>query len=361
MEAGGDPEYSIEADTVDLTMLPVEDKPVSDISDDPMTGAPSDRWSIVRRTLVVLGWIVVAVLALFALLRIVAWDSLEPLIVVNAITLIVYLPAWIVALAAALGRRWLLMGTALLVVAAQIAFVAPEFLAASPLPHWVRGAPIVRLFDANIDKSLVIAPGYVRAIQSFHPDVITFEEFTPQALESLAASGILQAFPYRCAAPAPGATGFLGNCQYQAVVTPNLYAPYMVAATLTTPAGPVSLRLVHTLAPFPFASREWREALAAVDSSIRSSGTGRMLMTGDFNATWGNRGFVTLLGDGLTDGAAARGQALDMTWPNGAVVPPFVAIDHVLTGASLAVVNIATGTGFGSDHHYLTAEVAVRK
>ncbi len=26
-----------------------------------------------------------------------------------------------------------------------------------------------------------------------------------------------------------------------------------------------------------------------------------------------------------------------MTWPNGAIVPPFVRIDHVLTGAHLAV------------------------
>jgi endonuclease/exonuclease/phosphatase (EEP) superfamily protein YafD len=198
--------------------------------------------------------------------------------------------------------------------------------------------------------------------------VITFEEFTPQALGSLTASGILRSFPYQCSAPAPGATGFfvasrwqLSNCQFRAVITRHFYAPYMVEATLTTPGGPVSLRLVHTLAPFPFASSVWKKALAGVNSSIRSSGTGRMLMTGDFNATWGNRSFVTLLGDGLTDGAAARGQALDMTWPNGAIVPPFVAIDHVLTGASLAVVNLATGTGFGSDHHYLTAEVAVRR
>ncbi len=70
---------------------------------------------------------------------------------------------------------------------------------------------------------------------------------------------------------------------------------------------------------------------------------------------------MTLLGDGLTDGAAARGQALDMTWPDGAPVPPFVRIDHVLTGANLAVVKIDSGSAFGRrSHHYLTADVAVR-
>jgi endonuclease/exonuclease/phosphatase (EEP) superfamily protein YafD len=349
-------------------VLPVEDEAVSDASVGTPIRAPYDRWKVVRWALLLLGWAVVAVLALLALLRIVAWDSLEPLIVVNSISLIVYLPAWIVAVGAALGRQWLLMSAAIVVVAAQIAFVAPEFLAATPLPRWVPGTPIVRLFDANIDKNVTFDPGYVRAIQSFHPDVITFEEFTASALDSLTASGLLRSFPYQCSAPAPGATGFfvasrwrLSDCQYRSV-SPNLDPmPYMVEATLSTPGGSVALRLVHTLAPFPFAAREWRQALAAVDRSIRKSGTDRMLMAGDFNATWGNRGFVTLLGDGLTDGAAARGQALQMTWPNGAVVPPFVAIDHVLTGPSLAVVKIDSGTGFGSDHHYLTAEVAVRR
>ena len=83
-------------------------------------------------------------------------------------------------------------------------------------------------------------------------------------------------------------------------------------------------------------------------------------MVGDFNATWDNSGFVALLHRGLTDGAAARGGASGMTWPNGAVVPPFVGIDHVLTGARLAVTKIASEPGFGSDHRYLVATVAIR-
>jgi len=86
-----------------------------------------------------------------------------------------------------------------------------------------------------------------------------------------------------------------------------------------------------------------------------------MLMVGDFNASWGNAGFAALLADGLTDGAAARGEATDMTWPNGAVVPPFLRIDHVLTGARLTVTQIAAEPGFGSDHRYLIATVAIRR
>jgi endonuclease/exonuclease/phosphatase (EEP) superfamily protein YafD len=324
--------------------------------------------AVVRIGLLVVGWLIVAVLGIIALLRLVAWDSAEPLIVLDALSLIVYLPAWGVAAGALIARRWWLAGAAAAIVTAQLAFVVPELSAAAPLPAWAGHAPLVRVFDANVDKSLNFKAGYVRAIEQDRPDIVTLEEFTPSALQSMVASGVLESFPYRCVAPAYGADGFLiasrlrlTGCRVQIEIWDgNVWTPYMVEATLWSPGGPVSLRLVHTLAPFPAYWREWSAALAAVDRSVRARGASNMLMVGDLNATWGNRGFVTLLHDGLTDTAAARGEATGMTWPNGAVVPPFLRIDHVLTGARLAVTQIAALPGFGSDHRYLVATVAIR-
>jgi hypothetical protein len=57
-----------------------------------------------------------------------------------------------------------------------------------------------------VDKSRSFQAGYVRTIERDHPDLITLEEFTPPALQSMAASGVLADFPYRCAAPAYGPT-----------------------------------------------------------------------------------------------------------------------------------------------------------
>ena len=58
-----------------------------------------------RVGLLVVGWLIVAVLGLVALLRLVAWDSIEPLIVLDALTPIVYLPAWVVAIGALIVRH----------------------------------------------------------------------------------------------------------------------------------------------------------------------------------------------------------------------------------------------------------------
>ncbi len=323
--------------------------------------------SVVGVSLVTAGWLIVAVLGLVALLRLAAWDSAEPLIVLNALTPIVYLPAWVVTAGALITRHWWLAAAAALIVAAQLVFAVPELSAAAPVPAWARHAPVVRVFDANVDQSLDFKAGYVRAIEQDRPDLVTLEEFTPSALQSMVASGVLASFPYRYVAPTIGATGFLiasrlrlTGCQVLSVPWDGTTMQYMVMATLWSPGGPVALRLVHTLAPLPRYWREWSAALAAVGQSVRASGTGTMLMVGDFNATWGNSGFVALLHDGLTDGAAARGEATGMTWPNGAVVPPLIRIDHVLTGARLAVVEIAAKPGFGSDHRYLVATVAIR-
>ena len=134
------------------------------------------------------------------------------------------------------------------------------------------------------------------------------------------ASSVLASFPYRCVAPAYGATGFLiasrlrlTGCRVETVWWHGYRTPDMVQSTLWTPGGPVALRLVHTLAPLPAYWREWKMALAAVDRSVRANGSSRMLMIGDFNATWGNSGFAALLHDGLIDGAAVgQGSRYDM-------------------------------------------------
>ena len=157
----------------------------------------------VRAGLLAVGWLIVAVLGLAAVLRLVAWDSVQPLVVLDALTLVVYLPAWVVAAGALIARRWRLTAAAAVIVAAQLAFVLPELLAAVPVPTWARHAPAMRVFDANIDQSLRFQTGYVRAIEQDRPDLVTLEEFTPSALQAMVASGVLAGFPYRCAAPAP--------------------------------------------------------------------------------------------------------------------------------------------------------------
>jgi endonuclease/exonuclease/phosphatase (EEP) superfamily protein YafD len=325
------------------------------------------RWMLLASS-----WLVVAAVAAVTVQRVVAWDTAVSVLVwADAVGWLVAIPVLPVAIGGAVARRWWLVGAASALVVAQVALTVPELAAGTSLPSWAVGAPTVRLVDANLDKASTVRPAYLRAIRRERPDLLAFEEFTPAAGAFAGRLGYGRIYPYVCAAPAFGVSGFalasrwpLTGCHMVTVPGEALSGGRITAfaaATVDTPYGALPVRVVHPVAPLPGSAGTWHAALVALGRSVRQAGARRMLVVGDFNATWGSAGFRALLGDGLVDAAAARGHPFDATWPNGAIVPPFLRIDHVLTGTGLAVTTIASHAGDGSDHRFLTATVAIRR
>jgi endonuclease/exonuclease/phosphatase (EEP) superfamily protein YafD len=314
----------------------------------------------------VICWVIVIALAIVALLRIVAWDVFEPFAVFNALTAFAYLPAWVVLVVAAVGRRAFLAGAALLVVLAQIAFLYPELSAAQPVPGWAAAAPSLRLLDANVYQGNPSMAGYADEIAAVRPQLVTMEEASPVDVARLARAGALADLPYRVEIKRydPGAFFIASHYPLSGanVVYYSAGLPLIVEATVELPSGPQPLWVVHTIAPLQVSFSEWKGELALIDRLLRSRGAGGLLVVGDFNSTWGNRGFRDILAAGLSDGAAARGVAFEMTWSQTKpIVPPLVRIDHVLTGAGLVVTQIRTENGPGSDHRDLIATVALHR
>src|SRR5947209_6031698 len=147
--------------------------------------------------LVAAGWVAVVPLLAVALARVVAWDDRSTLVALNALTPLLYLPAWPVALGAGLGGRWWLLAAALVVVVAHVAFVAPELAARDALPASVASAPAVRLFDANVLVGNKDVAGYAAEISRARPDVVVLQEATPAFVAALDATGVLAELPNR--------------------------------------------------------------------------------------------------------------------------------------------------------------------
>ncbi len=309
------------------------------------------------------GWVVVAALALVAVMRLFAWDRFYPFAILDTVTLFVYLPAWVVVVVAAVGRRFVLAAAALVVVVLQVVFLLPELTAAQPVPPWATRVPAVRLMDANVSIFNHSMDGYAAQIEQTRPDLLTLEEATPRQVGQLQRSGSLEALPYRFEVYRGDQKAFLVASRYPLSDTRVVYfesAPLVVQVVVRLPSGNRSLWVVHTSAPLPNAFGQWQGQLAAIARYVRARGPRGLLLVGDFNATWGNKGFKTILDAGLTDAAAARGHALDMTWTQSAPpLPPVARIDHVLTGPGLAVTQIDTEPGPGSDHRDLHATIAI--
>ena len=315
--------------------------------------------------LTVVLWVIVAALLVAVAMRIFAWDRFEPFAIVNDLTLFVYLPAWIVAVVALVGRRFALAAAALVVVVAQVVLLLPEWTAAGPVPSWAADAPTIRLFDANVYFNNSSMSGYADEIKSYRPQLVTMEEAVPPLVNELRSDGGLAGLPNTVQIKQYDPFAFLIASKYPLtdVHVVTLYGlPLIVQTTIQLPSGPQALWVVHTIAPvhgsFSTGRANWPRSTGWCGPGARPG----LLLVGDFNATWGSRGFRTILDGGMADGAAARGHPLQMTWSQiEHPLPPFVRIDHVLTGPGVAVTQISTGPGPGSDHRDVRATVAVHQ
>lgn len=308
------------------------------------------------------GWLVLAPLAAVALARYLAWDSRSVLVGLNTVSSTLYLPAWPLAVAAAVRRHRALTGAAGLLVVAHLSFALPELLAAEAVPEAARTAPTFRVFSANVFAPNRDVGGFATEIRRHRPDVVVLQEATPAFLAALEETGALSDLPHRVTVPRPDPFAAAVASRWPLAdddVVSVRGRPILVRATVEFGGVPIRVFAVHAVAPFGGAREEWVENLEALATAVRAE-TRPVLLAGDFNATWGHRYFRRLLDLGLVDAAAARGGAYRMTWPSdGRILPPLARIDHVLTTEGLVVPTISTGVGRGSDHRPLIADVAL--
>ena len=281
----------------------------------------------------------------------------------NALTPVLYLPAWVVAVAAGLARRWALFGLAVAVAAAHAAFVLPELAAAEPVPAEARSAPTLRLFSANVFAANRDVAGYAEEIAAADPDVLALQEATPAFLAGLEATGVLAGLPHRITVDRddPFAAALLSRWPLRNDDVVSVRGrPVLIRATVEPADVPIRVYAAHAVSPIGFGGRaEWVADLRAFAAAVAAERL-PVLLAGDLNATWGHRAFRDLLDAGLEDGAAARSRPFRMTWPrHRRLLPPLARIDHVLTTEPLVVVRISSGVGRGSDHRPLRADVAL--
>jgi endonuclease/exonuclease/phosphatase (EEP) superfamily protein YafD len=315
------------------------------------------------RLVYLVGWALVVFLGIAVLARLVAWDRYHLFAVLDAFTLFLYLPAWLVGVVGAIRKRWILATGALAVVIAQVLFLLPELTAATPLPPAARQAKTLRLFDANVHNGNPTMAGYIPQIRRFRPDLVTLENTSPHDIAQMKAAGVLRFLTHRIEVDNGGIRGTFIASRYPlgaAAVSSFLGNAFLVATTIDLPTGAIPLWVVHTEAPVNPDWHLWSDQLDLLDHLLIRERPRPLLMVGDFNSTWGNKIFRSILSTGLTDAAAARGDPFQMTWSQWWLfLPPLARIDHVITSSGVYVTSIHTGAGPGSDHRDLQVTVAV--
>ncbi|WP_372471788.1 endonuclease/exonuclease/phosphatase family protein [Micromonospora trifolii] len=319
---------------------------------------PSHRFA---RLGTVLCWLAVAPTALWAGARLLSLDR-GPLVQALAFTpYVAAVSVLVLALALAL-RRWWPAALAAVAAVALLGTVAPRALA-NPQP--AAAGPTVRLLTANLLAGAGDAQTLVELVRRHRVDVLTVQEFTPDAQVALDRLGLATLLPHRQLNPEVGTPGSGLYSRWPITdggVRRNLegWGFSQAYATVSVPGGsPVRVESAHPSAPYALDQvGAWRADLAAQPTATPDGGL--RILAGDFNATLDHSPLRALLRSGYVDAADATGKGLTGTWGpyDGDLTPP-VTIDHVLVDNRIAVRSVKVLDLPGTDHRPVQATLTL--
>ncbi|WP_436971406.1 endonuclease/exonuclease/phosphatase family protein [Micromonospora vinacea] len=324
-----------------------------------MVDAPPARRN--ARLGTVLCWLAVVPTALWAVARLLGLDR-GPLVQALAFTpYVAGVSVLVLALALAL-RRWWPAALAALAAVALLGTVTPRALA-SPQP--AATGPTMRLLTANLLAGAGDAGTLVDLVRRHQVDVLTVQEFTPDAQAALDRLGLDTLLPHRQLNPEIGTAGSGLYSRWPLTdvgVRRNLdgWGFTQAYATVAVPGGPpVRVESAHPSAPYALDQvGAWRADLTAQPPATPDGGL--RILAGDFNATLDHGPLRALLRTGYVDAADATGQGLTGTWGpyDGDLIPP-VTIDHVLVDHRIAVHSVRVFALPGSDHRPVHATLTL--
>lgn len=306
-----------------------------------------------------LAWLAVAAMGALAITQALGLGSRGSLPALQSLTPLVLLPAFPIAVVAAVRNRRALaltaagVAVALLVLAAPIAFPGRR-------PAVAPDAARLRITFANLFRENE-EPSAAAAVMDHDADVVAVVELNPVMAAHLEAAGASR-YRYRLTQPSFSSEGLALYSRFPIVeggIRP-IGSRLGLEARLDVDGQPVRLFVVH---PFPpifngRLSAEWSMSLAAIGDEATSPGP-PTIVVGDFNASRWHPPFRKLLRRGLRDSHEWLGHGFSASWPNDWRTPPFVRLDHALVGPGVVPTAVDDIGVPGSDHRGFVVDLAV--
>lgn len=255
----------------------------------------------------------------------------------------------------ALRSRWAVIAAALL-VAAQVAVLAPRFLPdGRQVPP---GAVELRVATINANVGGADPQELVRLVREERIDVLAVQQLPTAGIAALTEAGLDRLLPHHELRPEYDSSIYSRLPLFLSGPLNADTAWPQTTAAVTVGGRTVRLIAVHTYYPVGDPQR-WTRDMAALADVARSAGPD-MVFLGDFNATLDHAPMRDLLTAGLVDTHAELGRGWARTWPVGkTLVPPLVQLDHVLHGSGQVGVSVGERTVPGTDHRAVVAVLAV--
>ena len=321
---------------------------------------PTRVWSAI-------GWLtVLGGVGLWVLYRI-GYSGAWPVVVLQSGLPILLVSSWAVAALALVTRRSILAGAAVMVTVASLTMIVPLVVPTSR-PAWVAHAPTLRVLEANLYYDNDHKADAVRELVAADADVLVLAEINRSWLAAFAAGGLDDRYPFQVTRPSEwGGFGsaILSKVRPDQTAVGRSGRRPMLSAEVTVGSRRVEIVAVHAQSPsLPVDLDHWQRDIAAADARRDDASDGsRVMLVGDFNATYWHAPFRRLLTGGWHDAHQALGRGMDASWPNvgvlGGVLGPFTRLDHAVISPGVVATNLSELDVPGSDHRGFVVTVAL--
>ncbi|MEP4649657.1 MAG: endonuclease/exonuclease/phosphatase family protein [Ilumatobacter sp.] len=221
----------------------------------------------------------------------------------------------------------------------------------APTPESIRTS----VASVNLLYSNPVVDEVADELVDLDPDVIVFSEYTPAHRDALLAHPLADRYRYQVNRDERRSSGMAVWSRYPLDAMPA-GTDRTVDTEVSAPDGPIRLLGVHPPTPV-FDFDLWEGELRRIGETAADSAL-PTLVIGDFNASYWHPAFRDLLARDLTDAHVANGSGWSTSWPSARSLPPFVRLDHALTGNGLVSTDVDDFRVPGSDHIGLIVTVA---
>ena len=329
-----------------------------------MLPTSSNRYTLLDR----IGIGYVLLFALWFVLRLVYFDYLWWLALLNASAFFLFLP-FVVLLPLALWKRRPRLLIALIVPLAIFGWLFGDLL----LPHGQPVNPTGPMITVASFNVLWTNQDYARIAESVRaagPDIVAFQELRPEHLPAIRAR-LGDAFPYHAIYPVEQfhTVGMISRFPIESVTPladPSLDRALLVRVRVGE--RPLAVIVAHLTRMDIFEDGVFKIAeavdeyyalreqqVAALLSAVRDTGSPTIILC-DCNLTDTSEGYATLRAN-LTDSFAKAGWGLGLTARISLLGTPIQRIDYIWHSADLQAINAWVGTDGGSNHFPVIAQL----
>lgn len=235
-------------------------------------------------------------------------------------------------------------------------------LVSGSVPRAAADAPTTGVLTSNLLAGAGDATRLVVEASEAGVDVLVVSEVTRGDVAEMEQVGLSEVFPHRlgqadAADGSVGATMVFSREPLELLETLDTTFDGMLVRT-----GELTVLAVHPAPPTLFA--DWKADHRAILEVVETEEVD--VIAGDLNATLDHAPLRALVDAGFRDAAELTNAGLAATWPvDGgfpllSLLPPSVAIDHVLVSDAWTVTRTRTLDVPGSDHRAVLATVAAR-